>query len=99
MPGVRVRGDDMSMSPTRITASAGVHLGYVIGWHVAVSGDLHYEETLTASVGVRAQFELGKHTWVRPGIAVVRGVDQRGFDAPLVTAQTTAVQLDLPVTF
>jgi hypothetical protein len=29
----------------------------------------------------------------------MRGLDRRGFDAPLVTSQTTAVQADVPVMF
>jgi hypothetical protein len=79
--------------------SFGVHVGYVVGWHVAIGGDLLYDDALTASLGVRAQFELADQTWIRPGIAVLRGLDARGLDAPLLTAQTTAVMLDVPVTF
>jgi hypothetical protein len=86
-----------SVATTR--ASVGLHLGYLVGWHVAVGGDLHYEDTLTASVGVRTQFKLGKQTWIRPGIALFRGLDERGLDAPLLTPQTTAVQIDIPVAF
>jgi hypothetical protein len=33
------------------------------------------------------------------GISFVRGLDARGFDAPLLTAQTTGVQVDVPVMF
>jgi hypothetical protein len=94
---VRVRGDEMTPYETR--AAVGVHLGYLVGWHVAIGGDLHYEDTLTASLGVRTQLELGEHTWIRPGIAFLRGLDGRGLDAPLLTAQTTAVMIDIPVTF
>jgi hypothetical protein len=96
---VRVRGDAMATDALSTRASVGVHLAYVVGWHVAVGGDLHYEETLTAAVGVRAQLELGRQTWIRPGIAVLRGLDGRGLDAPMITAQTTAVMIDIPVTF
>lgn len=84
-------------APTR--ASFGLHLGYLIGWHVAVGADLHYEDTFTASAGVRTQLRLGDQTWIRPGIALFRGLDDRGLDAPLLTAQTTAVMIDVPVTF
>ena len=37
--------------------------------------------------------------WIRPGISFVRGIDARGIDAPLLTARTTAVQVDVPVMF
>ena len=36
---------------------------------------------------------------IRPGIALFRGLDDRGLDAPLLTPQTTAVMLDVPVAF
>jgi len=96
---VRVRGDEMSTDSLSTRAAVGLHLAYVVGWHVAVGGDLHYEDTLTASVGVRTQFKLDQQTWIRPGIALLRGLDGRGLDAPLITAQTTAVMIDIPVTF
>jgi hypothetical protein len=47
----------------------------------------------------QSHFRLGKNSWVRPGISFVRGLDARGFGAPLITSQTTALQLDIPVTF
>lgn len=56
-------------------------------------------DTTTVAVGPRFHFRLGEHGWVRPGLSFVRGIDARGFDAPLLTAQATAVQLDIPVTF
>jgi hypothetical protein len=56
-------------------------------------------DTTSVAVGPRLHFRLGKRGWVRPGISFVRGLDARGFDAPLITAQTTAVQIDIPVTF
>ncbi|MCE9573537.1 MAG: hypothetical protein K8W52_10300 [Deltaproteobacteria bacterium] len=95
---VRVRGPAMATA-TRTRAAVGAHLGYLVGWHVAVGADLHYEDTLTAAVGVRMQFRVGKDTWIRPGLAYLRGLDRRGLDAPLLTAHTTAVQFDLPMTF
>jgi hypothetical protein len=56
-------------------------------------------DTVTAAAGPRLHFRLGKQAWIRPGISFVRGFDARGFDAPLLTAQTTAVQIDVPVMF
>ena len=53
----------------------------------------------TIVVGPRFHFRVGKQRWIRPGISFVRGLDARGFDAPLLTAQATGVQVDIPVTF
>ncbi len=55
--------------------------------------------TTSVAVGPRVHFRLGKHAWARPGLSFVRGLDARGFAAPLITAQATAVQVDVPVTF
>lgn len=56
-------------------------------------------DTTTIAVGPRAHFRWGNSAWVRPGLSFVRGLDARGLDAPLLTAQATAVLLDIPVTF
>jgi len=53
----------------------------------------------TVAVGPRFHFRVGKQGWIRPGLSFVRGLDARGFDAPLLTARTTGVQVDLPLTF
>jgi hypothetical protein len=53
----------------------------------------------TVAVGPRFHFRVGKQGWIRPGLSFVRGLDARGFDAPLLTAQATGVQVDVPVTF
>jgi hypothetical protein len=110
---VRVRdgnGAD-APDPLRTQASVGVHLGYFIGSHFSLSGELYHQRWLahptnlasrsmtSVAGGPRAHFRLGKHAWIRPGLSVVRGLDSRGFDAPLLTAQTTAIQIDVPVTF
>jgi hypothetical protein len=118
---VRVRGG--ASDAFRTQAAAGLHVGYFIGSHFSLSGDLHYRRwlsrpttldastgarvtfsdaglnTTTVAVGPRAHFRVGRHGWIRPGLSFVRGLDARGFDAPLITAQATAVQLDIPVTF
>jgi hypothetical protein len=72
-------------------------LNAVTGTRVPIS-DANMD-TLTAAVGPRLHFRLGKQAWIRPGISFVRGLDARGLDAPLLTAQTTAVQIDIPVMF
>jgi hypothetical protein len=56
-------------------------------------------DTLTVAAGPRLHFRVGKQGGIHPGLSFLRGFDGRGFDAPLLTAQTTAVQLDVPVTF
>jgi hypothetical protein len=75
--------------PTTLSATTGERVRLSDGDMAAV----------TAAIGPRVHFRLGKHAWIRPGLSFVRGLDARGFGAPLLTAQTTAVQLDVPVTF
>jgi hypothetical protein len=122
---VRVRGDDGggATDSFRTEAAVGLHLGYFIGSHLSLSGDLHHRRWLsrpttlspatgarvalaggerastTVALGPRLHFRVGKQAWIRPGVSFVRGLDARGFDAPLLTARTTAVQIDVPVTF
>jgi hypothetical protein len=103
---VRVRGATESF---RAGAAVGLHLGYFLGSHVSLSSDLHHRRWLagahgdmartTLAAGPRLHFRMGRQAWIRPGISLVRGLDARGFDAPLLTAQPTGVQLDVPVTF
>jgi hypothetical protein len=75
--------------PTTLSAATGAR--------VALS-DADMAST-TVAVGPRFHFRVGKQGWIRPGISFVRGFDARGFDAPLLTARATGVQVDLPVTF
>jgi len=56
-------------------------------------------DTFTVAAGPRMHFKVGEQGRVHPGLSFVRGFDGRGFDAPLLTAQTTAVQIDIPVMF
>ncbi len=72
-------------------------LNAMTGAHVPLS-DANMD-TVTVAAGPRLHLRLGKNAWIRPGISYVRGIDARGFDAPLITAQTTAVLLDIPVMF
>jgi hypothetical protein len=125
MQMIRVRGGNSAEGTDRFrtNAAVGLHLGYFLGSHVSLGGDLHYQRRLshpttlnvltgghvplsdagmdmvTVAAGPRLHFKLGKQVWLRPGVSFVRGLDARGVDAPLITAQTTAVQLDLPITF
>jgi hypothetical protein len=111
---VRVRGDagTGATDPFRTNAALGLHLGTFIGSHVSLGADLLYQrrlshptavnpnmDTVTAAAGPRLHFRVGNQAWIRPGISFVRGFDARGFDAPLLTGRTTAVQIDVPVMF
>ncbi len=122
---IRVRGDNSAGSTDsfRTNSALGLHLGYFIGSHFSLSGDLLYQrwlshpttldamtgahvplsdanmDAVTVAAGPRLHFTLGKHAWIHPGISFVRGFDARGLDAPLLTAQTTGVQIDIPVMF
>jgi hypothetical protein len=109
---VRVRGAESAggADAFRTTAAVGLHLGGFIGSHFSLGADLRYQrwlvsapdassDVVTVAVGPRVNARLGKQVWLRPGLAFVRAVDRRGLDAPLITGQTTAVLLDVPVTF
>jgi hypothetical protein len=72
-------------------------LNTMTGAHVPISADRL--DSLTVAAGPRLHFRLGAHAAIHPGISFVRGFDARGVHAPLITAQTTAVQLDIPVMF
>jgi hypothetical protein len=109
---VRVRGSNSASAADmfRTNSSVGLHLGYFVGSHFSLGADLLYQrwlshpaglntDTLTFAGGPRLHFKVGKQGGVHPGLSFVRGFDGRGFDAPLVTAQPTALQIDIPVMF
>lgn len=56
-------------------------------------------DNVTLAAGMRLHFGLGRQTSMHPGLCLMRGFDGRAFSAPLVTRETTAVELDLPVEF
>jgi hypothetical protein len=56
-------------------------------------------DSFTVAFGPRLHFPLGQHAGIHPGLSYTRGFDARGFAAPLVTAQTNALQIDVPVVF
>lgn len=56
-------------------------------------------DTLTLAAGPRVHIALGHDAWIRPGLSFLRGFDAQGLSAPLLTRQTTALMLDIPVTF
>ena len=122
---VRVRGNNSTaaIDTFRTNSAVGLHLGYFMGSHFSLSGDLRYQrwlshpttvdamtgvhapladadmDTFTIAAGPRLHFKLGKRAWIRPGLSYTRGFDSRGFGAPLITAQTNALQIDVPVMF
>ena len=65
--------------------------------HVPLS-DAKMDMVTVAAAG-RLHFRVGKQAWIGSGLSFVRGLDARGLDAPLLTAQTTALQIDIPVMF
>jgi hypothetical protein len=112
---VRVRGSNSgnASEALRTNSSVGVHLGYFMGSNFSLGADLLYQrwlsnptalndDTLTFAGGPRLHFMVGKvgqQGGIHPGLSFVRGFDGRGFGAPLVTAQPTALQIDVPVVF
>jgi hypothetical protein len=112
LQSVRVRGENGGDATHlfRTEAAVGLHLGYFIGSHFSLSSDLDYRRSLspshptslsatTVAVGPRFHFRAGTQGSIRPGVSFVRSLDARGFGAPLLTAQATGVQLDVPVMF
>lgn len=56
-------------------------------------------DVFTVAIGPRFHFALGAQCGIHPGVSFVRGFDSRGFDAPFIDDQTTAIQVDIPVQF
>ena len=75
--------------PTAVSAATGARVALPDGGMTSA----------TVAVGPRLHFRVGQQGWIRPGISFVRGLDARGFAAPLLTAQATGVQVDVPLTF
>lgn len=109
---IRVRGGKSPSGHDRLRTNAalGLHLGYFIGAHFSVGGDVRFEHwishpimtarsTTTLALGPRLHFKLGSETAIHPGLSLMRGFDSRASSASMVTRQTTAVQLDIPVAF
>jgi hypothetical protein len=97
LQSVRVRGEGGDRLRTR--GALGLHLGYFFGRHFSVGTDVHRGRGTTVAFGPRAHLRVGTRGWLRPGLAFVRGLDARGLDAPLITRATTAILLDVAVTF
>jgi hypothetical protein len=107
---IRVRGSAMEKDSARTNLITGLHAGYFVHPAISLSGELRYQrwlstpaavtanpamrDFLTFAVGVRAHFKVGEKTWLRPGIAYARGLDD-----PMVAQHYDILQVDLPVTF
>jgi hypothetical protein len=55
---------------------------------------LGLRDTSTFAVGPRLHFPIGEGSWIRPGLAYARGIDD-----PLSAAGYNMVQIDVPITF
>lgn len=105
----RVRGP-RSQDSARTNFTTGLHLGHFVTPRLSLGGELRYQRwlstaapvradgsargTATFAVGPRLHFKLGPHTWLRPGLAYARALDD-----PLRRQHYGIVQLDLPVSF
>lgn len=56
-------------------------------------------DSLTLAAGARVHFRVGTSVSLHPGVALLRGFGGRSYATPLATTETTAVQLDIPVSF
>lgn len=104
----RVRGPE-SQDDSRTNLTLGLHAGRFLSPHVSLGGELRLQrwlttaapvranaearETLTAALGPRFHFKVGKH-WVRPGLSYTRSLDE-----PLRGQGYDMLQLDVPITF
>ena len=61
---------------------------------VAADATDSLRDTTTFAIGPRAHLKLGPTTWLRPGIAYARGIDD-----PMGKAGYNNVQIDLPLSF
>lgn len=62
------------------------------GEHVPISSAKM--DAVTLAFGPRLHFEMSEHARIHPGLSIMSGFDARGFDAPMITAETTAVQVE-----
>jgi hypothetical protein len=104
----RVRGPD-SQDVRRTNLTVGLHAGRFLSRRVSVGAELRMQrwltdaapvrqnldarETITAAVGPRLHFRLGKR-WLRPGVSYTRALDD-----PLRDQGYGIFQLDVPLAF
>lgn len=106
----RVRGELVQKDASRTNFTSGVHLGYFLHPMVSVGGEIRLQrwlstpaavaadatqrENLSFAVGPRFHFKLADKTWIRPGIAYARGLDD-----PMAKNKYSILQVDVPVAF
>lgn len=104
----RVRGPE-SQDGSRTNFTSGLHAGHFFSKRVSLGGELRYQrwltdaapvranakarDTLTAAIGPRLHFKVGKR-WVRPGLSYTRSLDD-----PLRGQGYDMLQLDVPIAF
>jgi hypothetical protein len=109
-PLIRVKGTSTQSDGLLVNSTYGVHVGYFVIDMLSAGAELRYQrllkardgvdggaaarDTLTVAVGPRVHLKLGETTWIRPGIAYIRGLDK-----PLTDANYNMFQLDVPVAF
>ncbi len=105
----RVRGPE-SQDASRTNFTAGLHLGHFLSPRMSVGAELRLQrwlsdaapvranpearETVTAAIGPRFHFKIGKRHWTRPGLSYSRALDQ-----PLRAQGYDIFQLDVPISF
>jgi hypothetical protein len=105
----RVRGP-RTQDSARTNFTTGLHVGRFLTPRLSLGGEVRYQRwltnaapvradrsargTATFAVGPRLHFKLGPRTWLRPGIAYARALDD-----PLKRQHYGIVQLDVPVAF
>ncbi len=105
----RVRGPE-SQDSSRTNFTAGLHLGHFFSPRVSVGAELRLQrwlseaapvranpaarEAVTAAIGPRFHFKIGKKRWTRPGLSYSRALDE-----PLAGQGYDVFQLDVPIYF
>lgn len=106
----RVRGDDVQPDEHRTNFTSGLYVGWFaspalslgaelrfqrwLSTPAAVAADAALRETVSIGVGARAHLKLSGATWIRPGLAWARGLDE-----PMSGRGYNIVQVDVPVSF
>lgn len=106
---VRGENNPATKDSTRTATTMGVHAGYFVLPFLSLGSEVRYQnwfrnpsiptaakrrDNLTLAIGPRVHVQLGKTTWLRPGVAYATGLDQ-----PMRENEYHIVQLDIPVVF
>jgi hypothetical protein len=107
---VRGEGTPPGADSSKTNFTAGLHVGYFFIPQLSAGIELRHQrwlstpasvklasatrDTTTAAVGLRVHIKLSDTTWLRPGIAYARALDD-----PMDAANYNIVQLDIPISF